>query len=836
MEGAGSQVVVVGKQIGVGRVRVNHLSALNSGFEILVIVEKDTTASGVYISTESALLEIKPNDTRQISVRLIGGNPEDIYGFIWNIEKSTPIDTGREVLRLVPSADTAFITGLNEGDAIIRVRHPKTSYVLDITVVVRLFSAIKFTQRSLAINVGQAVHVPMECPTGVSLYYGSTNYYDPATGQSRKIVNVSGTKDVCIVEGIAEGVCIVGAYSMNGAYSDEIIVEVKKTSQPVRYIQTPDVIYNMTDWQSANNSLIIKGKTIGQKNNGSMFTELDDKLIMWEVVKGKDIIGLGFNSVSGPKVLVETKEEIKVYPIKAGTAEIRATHKDMPDYQKSIHMYVTAYNANFQISPMYLNMQIKEEQSITAFITNLKDIDYSKVEWSVSKNEKGEDGIKIVSVDGVDIVNTDGNGVDIQRINGRKVRVQALAEGVCNITATFNNITKVDCSVYVEKRKILDINRSYFSLLPGQVDYVLIKVEPDTFNYDNYIDNKGLVRTDKEGNILDAKGNVVVFGEDDENRNVFIQLDTEQFLDGYPVLMPYRDNSDPANMYNRKLVFKGIDRDGYTQITLTANYIEKVITTHSNFNYLFRMRDILMVRGKPGDRVEVPYDIYPQKDNVWLYTQVPAGNVAKMVGGINTEKQIITYDLVNCGFVTFIYKSKYNEVVHKVPDMEIPVYVYYPKVDLSWVMENRQAVNGYNKNISFHSRIDDANNAIYIADGEQFYINYARGSSVNAYGYLSAFGFPGSDVEIKSPSIDNTNKVDATVSSQANGIYVFTKNSVFREGFRDQCVSTEYIGMLTIEYRYSDGRNLSDDSDAKGKGTYTKKFMVYLEQWARIKP
>jgi hypothetical protein len=763
MEGAGSQVVVVGRQVGIGRVRISHVSALNSGFEILVIVERDTTSSGVYITTDTALLDLKPNDTRQISVRLVGGNPEDIYGFTWKIEKSNSFLESRDVLRLVPSADSAFITGLYEGEATIRVTHPKTSYVLDITVYVRLYSKITFKQRSVVVDAGKTVHVNVECPTGVTVRYAANDYYNPTTGEKRKIVNVSGTNDVCVIEGIADGVCIVSAFDARGTMSDEIVVEVRKVeSRMVRYIQTPDVIYNMTDWQSALNRTMISGKTIGQKDNGQVFTDIDDSLIKWEVVQGKDVIGLGYNDPFKPRTLEEIGKSISVYTNKAGIAEITATHRDMPEYQKSIHMYVMAHNANFQIDPMFLSMQVGEQRNINAFINNLPVVDYGMVEWSVTKNESGIDGIRIARNDG-----------------NRQVWIEGLAEGVCQVRATYNKITTVECSIYVEKKKKLTVGKSYVTILPDEVIRIPIYVEPD-------------------------------------DQPIYMSIDEQRFLDGYPELTPNTGKE-------RELVIKGARHEGFTKITLTANYIEQVITVYTNFNYTFRLRDTTAVRGQPGEIVNVSYDIFPKGDKVvFTMSQPPYANgsqIATQIGNVDTVNNIIRLRLDNCGYAEFVYDSDYNKTVGK--QLEIPIYVYYPKIDLQWTLRDLRFKNGWSG--ALKSRIDSANNAIYLADGEIVYIDFVKSGGI-------AIGYPGSDVRIlnKEVSFPGSNgKVLAYFDSNGIRLEDNLSGSSLKDN-SDRLIMVEYIGLLTFYYRYSDGSGTKD-----GFGNYQKSLMIFREKWTR---
>jgi hypothetical protein len=761
VEGAGKQAVIVGKQAGIGRVQIfNDYPAVNSGTEILVIVEKDSTDPSIYISASNTLYDMKPTEKREVTLRLIGGNDNDVYGFVWEIINSVPIDPHKtEIIRLTREANRAYIEGINEGEATIKVTHPKTTYALEIKVYVRYYNAIKFSKRNVTVDIGKTEFVDVECPSGVAVAYTATKLTDPVTGLPKDVVSISGTNKVCAIEGIAEGICYVYASNPQGTMSDEIIVQVRKVeNRLVRYIQTPDVLYNMTDWQSALNRAMITGATVGEKNNGKPFTETDDAKIRWRITDSNDVIAFGYSGTSATRLKVDEGKSVSVYSIKPGTGEIELRHPEMPEYSKKVYVFVSAYDANFRIEPYFLNLQIGQESTVEATISNLPEVDYSKVTWSVTQNEKGEDGIEIVS----------------NESNNKILKIKALKAGVCQVKAVFNGVTTVECSVYVEPVKSLNISESYVTILPNETREIRYTVEP--------------------------AGSEVKHHKD------------------------YNEYVDIISTANGILTIKGKEKEGFTQITLTSNYIERVVTVNTNYNFVFALKDITAVRGKPGDTVPVNYIVYPQGDTVTYkgggkqFEGTPFEiEIARPVN-INIATQTINIQLVKCGYTELVFQSAYNSQMGF--DLVIPVYIYYDKIDLQWVEVDKESGN--------KSRLDNVTDAIYVANNEIIYIDFRRYNG-------DALGYAGANIQYGASSSDwggviggegsgvtwefydnnsNDNKITRIIKITGNPALTGSKNYLSK---------VEYKGKLDISYRYYTG--------GKNPSVFRKTFMVYQETW-----
>jgi hypothetical protein len=837
--GAGVQAVVMGKEVGIGRVRVQYESAVNKFIEILVIVEKDTTSSGIYITSNDTLVDMKPGDTREISVRLVGGNAGDEYGFNWKVFASNPVESGKTVVEITGNAlDRVFIRGHNEGEATVRVTHPKTNYTLDIAVYVRFYSKVEYGIRNITVDVGKQVVVDVRMPPGTQVQHTASQYRDHLTGVLRDIVYLSPagatSSGFLTIQGIAEGICVITMTAVNRVMSDELIVEVKPVAnQLVQYILTPDTIYNMSDWQSASNRAMISGTTVGEKFNGIKFTDADDLAIKWEITGGKDYIG--FNDTLVPKTDV-TGKMVSVYAKSPGTGEITVTHpvmKEMTNYEKKIYVNVNPYDANFILTPVFANMQIGQTFRFNASISNVEER-YDLVKWQAFPNEAGVEGIRII--------NTSDN---FNLKTGKTAEIEALQDGVFKLKVSFNNTRELEGTVYVEPKKSLEIlDDSFITLLPGETRFIGVFVEPESADVNWHTDYLEYITVD----YLGAEGGIP--------ENVI----RKNRITGMDETYPLRSKYDPGKMkpgINRVLAITGTDREGYTQLKLISNYIERMITVNTNHNYQFYMEGLkknggefkegTVVRGQPNDVIKIRYNVFPGKDFVEA-TPDRNRNLAKIIVNGNNisvyNKPVVrnmNIDYVNqeinlvldqCGYAELEFESEYNRKTGL--NMKIPVYVYYDRIDLQWTGTGSRT-NGDGKGI--HSRIDDSKNAIYMADGEKLTLTYKQYENY-AFNEKTGKKYYGENIYFHKVNdrIKGTGNNDLVNGEKNNVNYVFnkdkeieivntTENKKDSQYGSDSLLSVEYAGLLKINYVFSTG--------GEGLTSFTKTFMVYKEIWSR---
>ncbi|NLA52641.1 MAG: hypothetical protein GX860_11060, partial [Alcaligenaceae bacterium] len=316
---SGQQATIKALKAGVAYIRIAHPSSLNT-ISLVIMVEPKQEDSGIYITTDSALIQMKPTDSsKTVNVRLVGGNPEDIYGFAWKIVSYDSIlrfsdGTSKPVIELVNNADVGYIVPKNEGTAIIQVTHPKTGYKLNITVNVQLYNAIKFSQANVSLPQGNNLSVSVEAPSGEVIIYESN---DPT------IAGVTGTNKMCIVEGLKEGTTIITARTLSGNSYDELLVKVNPSpAGEVKYIKASTNLLNLVNTQAA---VVVNAELVG-----TGFTEEDNNNITWQSENTNVVTVYG------------TGKSCSVTPKGIGETTVIIRHAKLSGYMKRMYVKVTA--------------------------------------------------------------------------------------------------------------------------------------------------------------------------------------------------------------------------------------------------------------------------------------------------------------------------------------------------------------------------------------------------------------------------------------------------------------------------------------------------------------
>jgi hypothetical protein len=812
--GVGTQAVVVGKEVGIARVTVSYALAVNQSLDLLVIVEEDNTLENIYITTDTTLVEMMPGNTREIVARLtMGDEIDNNYGWEWKIDEFFSYEKDvnnrdRQVVDIVggnAQRNRVFINGMAEGEATVTVSHIKSRNSLPIKIYVRQVSTVSFGRENLTLDQGKYTTVSVEIPPNTTVTYSATQYRD-ASGVYKDVVSLEPkgltSSKFLTITGINPGVCVVSVSAVNRVMSDEMIVEVKAVGNKlIQYISTSDVIYNMTDWQSASNRALIRGLPVGEKVNGQQFSDEDSMNIMWEIKSGKEYIGFNDSFMNINAEPVKGKM-VNVFTRRAGTAEIELTHDEMQGYKKSIYVEVHPYDANFQVNPMFMTMQAGgDDQIFEAKIQNIEER-YDLVVWTACNNEKNEQGIEITESTTDGKQNIINNGI----VTGQKVKVRAFKDGVYKLKASFNGATPLEVIVYVEPKKSLEImEESFITMLPEELRFVGIKVEPEGSVIRANADYNEFVTVDYAGPIYNknADGNIVWVYDDNPNHATRKPTTTPQTANGWSKFaikkeVDHRDrytgqikkfplrqmfiDGDWENklktLYpgaNAVLALYSTDRDGYTHIKLVSNSIERMITVNTNHNYTFYMdgyykgnnsgsyQKSRAVRGKPDERITVKYNIQQEKSVIEMvpgshlqYTDgLSSGNIIAENVIIDRLAQTVTFTLKNCGYAQLQFTSEYNEEAGI--RMIIPVYVYYDRIELNWTGNVRSASSDWGAD-GLKSRVDILDNVIYIADHEVMAVYFQNNGN-----YDEPVNYKGQKIIVNSVSLGGTKLTEKTV-------------------------------------------------------------------------
>ena len=749
---AGNSGLVQGKNPGAGRVRICHDACLNS-IDIIVIVEKDNSGSGIYITTDSTLIEMKPSDaSRKVNVRLVGGNLEDIYGFKWEITNQNSIErwsdgTSKTVIDITPGADSAYISAKNEGEAVIRISHPKTNYRLEIKIDVKYNSKITFSKRELLINMGETASVEVGSPAGGRVIYESSD---------NSVLAVSGTSKICIIEAKKDGIAVVTARNPTGTLSDEIIVQVKFVSNAkVRYIETGGSFFTMNtnNYREAN----IQAWLAGKKDDGTEFQEVDNNNLTWTIAEGAKFVSL----------FPATGKNIIVTAIAAGNVELHIKHPAIPGYVKRLYIMVEVDDVIFRLDKTFITLQTEgqeQQTTVACSLSNVADTNWEdKIQWENLTPE-------------FFTMNISGDNKFVYLV-GKKT-------GEGSIRAIYNGVSVRTCNVMVQAPKSLNII-SNLDLLPGQEETITYEVIPP-------------------------------------DSDVIVSMDFYDYVE-----MTH-------NKETHKLTLKGKNNEGYTMISLRANGIQKILTVNVNNNYLFRLADQASVRGRPylpnNGVYTVHYEINPPGNNITLLDS--AASKPYMIAAPIPAYQNIVIEPLNAGFYELCFEADfYKGQNDKI--LKVPVYLYYDVINFDF--KTHQAIRPSG---SAYSRIDPAQNAIFLGDGET--LRFFAGIDENLY---KNNGFKYGVYNSIEPTLvlDKVTigryadlKLDVQVQPQTaydpNSKKDYLQLSIGDAGYKsnftyDSLRESVYAGLITINYNYPNGN--------KTPSNYKKTYMLFIQLYNR---
>jgi plastocyanin len=246
LQSSGDTALITGKGVGTAMVSIGHPSSLNV-VTMLVIVEEIPENLAIYIvSSDSLLVEMSIAETqKRITAHLTGASPQDDFGLQWTISNYSslvkrPDGQSYQVVNIIANGDTCFIqpvmvtgVGIVEGEAIITVKHPKTSHRLDFKVIVMDQTDIRFQESYITMTQGETKIVQIQTPANRVIRYSSSD---------SSVVQVDGTNTRCILKAKGDGAAIISAYDVGGTKSDEIIVRVNGITYDRPYINAQTLV------------------------------------------------------------------------------------------------------------------------------------------------------------------------------------------------------------------------------------------------------------------------------------------------------------------------------------------------------------------------------------------------------------------------------------------------------------------------------------------------------------------------------------------------------------------------------------------------------------------
>jgi hypothetical protein len=822
---SGDTALVKGLKAGTGAVHISHRQGLSlNTVTVLVVVELVAPNNGIYITTDTLLIEMGTTESqRKITARLVGGNAEDIYGFQWSITNYVSIvkqgssGVSYQVIDINANADTCYVSpkrntalGYIEGEALITISHPKTDYKLDIKVVVSDQTDIEFGQNYVTMDQYSQVVIPVKAPSNGLLQYACTN---------SSIVQVSGTNSVCVMDALAEGTVIVTAYNMSGTKSSEMVVRVNKVDlNNYFWLKTSSSIVTMTTNQ---NAVIVNVEVIDSKTNIKN-NELTNKL-RWKIKesdRANDIVRL--NGSTNAAVVVQNKE-VLLQPHNSGTAEVIVGFFDNFDdsifnaypalkgLTKTIYVKVAVADYLFVLSDMVVRMnEAATKDGIWARVDGVGDINYR---WDTDITWKSDDPniVEVVQVPGYEMIENDF-GVKLTQSN---VRFQARAPGSAIVKVWYKGNYQV-ISVVVEANSNIEARPTSVPVMPDTDGYFTVTGIPTDEPISLTIDSSGYCEIWCRKKIFDSD-----YEDDKNNTNPWVSIS------GLP--------NFTAGSFGYRFKVRGTQTEGATLITLEMkDKGRKTQVKVTNLKNYYIKPAKLQMRFAPNGRKtdntpNLPvnpkdnilrnyYTISPDDDElVWDDSDLQGSFVIKSITE-NGEKYL-QFSLptgkpyYEAGYYPVHLRSKKgigDEII-------LQVYIYYDKVKVGWKQDTINGSSGY-------TDFDTVNYAVTVADKE----------SIDIKMVLDDINEPNSGVEIINGKVKFAASPDP-VNFQASNrdkytVWVLNNNNPVSTTIVNTLLNVDYVGLLQVHYQYYNGK--ADTNLSTNKAVFIRNILVYKAHWS----
>jgi hypothetical protein len=403
LQSSGDTAHITGKSAGTAMVSIGHPSSLNV-VTILVIVEEIAENLSIYIvSSDSLLVEMSISENqKKITARLTGANPEDNYGLQWTITNYSSLiknpDTGQSypVVNIIANGDTCYIQpvqvtgyGVMEGEAIITVKHPKTSHRLDFKVVVTDNTSIQFQESYITMTDRETRTVKIQTPSNRVIRYSSSD---------KSTVEVDGTNSMCILNAKKAGTVIISAYDIGGTRSDEIVVKVNALTSDRPYINTA-VYVTLNKQQPEGRSISAKllkaadDSEINEEYNSNLYWTVDNAGIV-------TLTGIKKSNYPSPYNNYIFGNEIGIQPGNVGDAVITVryyhngenvnpnipdtnpytVYPGLKDAEVKIYVRVNTSGTSIVIDPVMFTLEWSQTEGriVTARVSGESGVDYGE--------------------------------------------------------------------------------------------------------------------------------------------------------------------------------------------------------------------------------------------------------------------------------------------------------------------------------------------------------------------------------------------------------------------------------------------------------------------------
>lgn len=428
--GQGNRCNLKAVKAGATRLQITHPKAEYPCYVLLICENMQDTKYMIALKNVSNIITMKPTDKEMsVIVNLVNGDADDKYGFQWSLDNW-------DVIEMTANGNTATIKPLTEGQATIRISHPKANNDEAIVVKVQEYANFGFGVDYVRTAEGKDYMLPLQVPVSNIKTRIECETMNP------DVCTITNVNKIAQITGIKAGTTTVKAKLVaavtNQVISEaEMMVVVDKAAAELTYITTTKTTYVLEKG-------MIQDLIVDLQGEGIVVT--DKYNLQWKSSDEKVVKILGASTTG-----IATGDMVKIQAVAAGDAVITVSHEKCTT-QLTIRVNVPT-SGDVDISLNKTAMRIERsgsntQASLKASLINAEYNDYKTIEWSADKV----------------------NGMDILKIlgNGEEVLLLPVANGRTTVHAKLPNGKQANCDVEIVSARVFEFLSRSVDMLPGE--------------------------------------------------------------------------------------------------------------------------------------------------------------------------------------------------------------------------------------------------------------------------------------------------------------------------------------------------------------------------------
>ena len=444
INGTASSCFIKALNTGMSYITVQNSMYPDSYSKTALVIVEDDYDNDCFIKPSQNIIKLKPDDKNLtlVSATLVNGEATDVKDFIWwaddyNIIGITSV---AEQCSITPTGRSGFTK--------LHVKHPKSSKVSNIVVMVSNYETFAFSTPSASIIAGKLNFFSLQVPP---------------IGEDYKILYSSSSEDVCIIDGSSSTAFVCGQGYGSATLTAALCSNDGTKIAEAQMLVNVSVDYKKLPTISLGQSIITleagSSKTFSASIKGDDISETEKFNLKWSIQNPDSGISLLDSGADG----CSFGSECYISVSGGGKNEyvLNCTH-EKSGAVSSMYIVVEEKGAMAISLSSYYEEIYKDDGSITltATLTNASDSDYKTIEWSALRVK----GQAVVSV---------------SKAKGKTCTVTPRATGTTTVVAKLPNGKTARCTIVVKSLAEISVSTQTVRVIPGYTEVVKYTVTPE---------------------------------------------------------------------------------------------------------------------------------------------------------------------------------------------------------------------------------------------------------------------------------------------------------------------------------------------------------------------